>query len=258
VLGLSLAVAALLYAPFVTALRAHQFGEEVRRTQVEAQHHRGSARAQYEAGRVLAGQAETVQPNSPAYSFARAHFERAGELEPGFKLGWLGLMHLACRAGLEREPTWIVELARRLRDAPFGPGDSGVLLTLKEMSIAGNLCLSRKDIEQLFAAALANPTAATHSRAELHSWLADYLVLRERDLPAAQAELERALVIAPYNSGNRLKQAQLAILNGRLADARRMLDSVEKLPLKRSESELLSGLRRCLDNSQAGTACVVK
>jgi hypothetical protein len=258
VLGLSLAVASLIYMPFIMALRAHQFGEEVRRTQVEAQHHRGSARAQYEAGRVLAGQAETVQPNSPAYSFARAHFERAGELDPGFKLGWLGLMHLACRAGLEREPTWIVELARRLRDAPFGPGDSGVLLTLKEMSIAGNLCLSRKDIEQLFAAALANPTAATHSRAELHSWLADYLVLRERDLPAAQAELDRALAIAPYNSSNLLKLGQLAILNGRLADARRTLDTVEKLPLKRSESELLSGLRRCLDYSQAGTACVVK
>ena len=53
--GIALMATMLTYFPFVTALRADQFGDEVRRTQIEAQHHRGSARAQHEAGRVLAG-----------------------------------------------------------------------------------------------------------------------------------------------------------------------------------------------------------
>ncbi|MBI4989023.1 MAG: pilus assembly protein PilF [Rhodocyclales bacterium] len=258
VLGLALASAALIYLPFVTALRAHQFGDEIRRTQIEAQHHRGSARAQYEAGRALAGHAEAVRPETPAYSFARAHYERAGELDPAFKYGLLGLVHLYCKAGQEVEQAWIGELARRLRDTPFGPGDITVMHALKNMSISGELCLKRGEVERLFQAAQANTTAATYTRADLHSWLADYLVLHERDLPAAQVELDRALALAPYNPGNLLKQAQLAILRGRLVDARGMLDRVEKLPLKRSEKEMLSGLRRCLANNQTGTACVVK
>jgi len=257
-LGLTLAVAVLLYLPFVTALRAHQFSGELLRTQIEAQHHRGSPRAQYDAGRVLASQLEAMQTDSPAYSFARAHFERAGELNPGFKLGLLGLIYLNCRAGIPAETGWVAELARRLRNTPFGPGDSGVLLQLKDLSISGTLCLKRADVEQLFVAALDNPTAAPHHRVDMHSWLADYLVLGARDLPAAQIALERALALAPYNSGNRLKRAQLAILLGRRAEALEILAKVEKLPLKRAERELMAELRRCLDSTQAGVACVGK
>lgn len=257
-LGLTLAAAALLYLSFVTALRSHQYSGEILRTQIEAQHHRGSPRAQYEAGRALASQPEATQADSPAYSFARAHFERAGEPNPGFKLGWLGLIYLNCRAGIPAETGWIAELDRRLRNTPFGPGDSGVLLQLKDLSISGTLCLNRADVEQLFAAALDNPTAAPHHRVDMHSWLADYLVLGARDLPAAQIALERALALAPYNSGNRLKRAQLAILLGRQAEALEILAKVEKLPLKRAERELMAELRRCLDSTQAGVACVGK
>ncbi|MGH8858792.1 MAG: tetratricopeptide repeat protein, partial [Polaromonas sp.] len=54
-IGVVFTAAALAYFPFVTALRAHQFGDELRRTQIEVQHHRTSARAQYEAGLTLAG-----------------------------------------------------------------------------------------------------------------------------------------------------------------------------------------------------------
>lgn len=258
VLGFALAAAALAYCSFATLLRSNQFGEEVRRTQIEAQHHRGSPRAHYEAGKVLAGQAGAAHPDMPVYSFSRAHFERAGELDGSFKLGWLGLIYLNCRAGLVVEPAWVEELARRLRNAPFGPGDSGVLLALKEMSISGNICLKRKDVERLFSAALANPTTALHIRVDLHSWQADYLVLGARDLAAAQVELDRALAIAPYNSGNRLKRAQLSILQGHPDEARKMLDHAEKLPLKRADRKLLAELRRCLDNGSTGAACVGK
>lgn len=254
-LGATLAAAALLYLPFVTALRSHQYSGEILRTQIEAQHHRSSPRAQYEAGRALASQPEATQADSPAYSFARAHFERAGEASPGFKLGWLGLIYLNCRAGILAETGWIAELGRRLRNAPFGPGDSGALLQLKDLSISGTLCLKRAEVEQLFAAALDNPTAAPHHLVDMHSWLADYLVLSARDLPAAQIALERALALAPYNSGNRLKRAQLAILLGRRAETLEILAEVEKLPLKRAERELMAELRRCLDSTQAGVAC---
>ncbi len=203
---------ALLYLPFVTALRAHQFGDEIRRTQVEAQHHRGSARAQYDAGRALAGHAEAMRIDAPAYSFARAHFERAGELDPGFKPGWLGLIYLNCKPDSRLERAWIDGIGPPLAQTPFGPADSERAVQPEGDVHRRHACAWR---DRMSNGSLLRrwPTrpVALHVRADLHSWLADYLVLRERDLAAAQVELGRALEIAPYNSGNRLKRAQLAI-----------------------------------------------
>ncbi|MCZ7654259.1 MAG: hypothetical protein M5R42_08165 [Rhodocyclaceae bacterium] len=131
VLGITLATAALAYFSFVTLLRSNQFGEEIRRTQLEAQHHRGSARAQYEAGRVLAGQAEAIHPEMPTYSLARAHFERAGEVGSAFKLGWLGLIYLNCRAGMTADSSLDRGTSSSSPRRPFGPGDGRVLLSLR-------------------------------------------------------------------------------------------------------------------------------
>ena len=257
-LGTALAAAAVVYLSFVTALRTHPFGNEILRTQIEAQHHRGSARAQYEAGRALAAQADALHHETPVHAFARAHFERAGELDPAFKFGWLGLLHLNCHAGLGVEPAWITEFSRSLRETPFAPGDSTALLALKDLALSLGTCIGREDVERLFGAALANPSAPPHARADLHAWLADFLVLRERDLPAARAELERALALAPYNPGNRLRQVQLDLLQGRFEDATRHLDDAEKLPLKRSERKALAAFRACLDSRAAGTSCVIE
>jgi len=257
-LGVTVAAAALIYLPFVTALRAHQFGNEILRTQIEAQHHRGSARAQYEAGRALASQADAMRPETPIHAFARAHFERAGELDPAFKLGWLGLLYLNCRAGLGVEPAWIEAFARALGSPPFGPGDSTALLSLKDLALSHDSCIGRGMVERLFGAAHANPSVPLHARADLHAWLADYLVLRARDLPAARAELDRALALAPYNPGNRLRLVQLDLLQGRFGDAALHLADVEKLPLKRSEGRMLAALRACLDNRATGASCTIE
>lgn len=257
-LGLTLAATALAYCAFVTALRAHQFGEETRRSQIEVQHHPDSARAQYEAGKILAKLAQSADPGAPAYFFARTHFERAGALDPGFKLGWLGLTHLNCRAGKPAEAAWKQALVRRLRETPFGPGDQSLMFSLKEMAIAGTLCLDRVDIESLFGAARANPTVTPPVRAKLHSWLADYLALGARDPVAARVELDQSLAIAPYNPSNRLKRAQLAFLLGEHAEVRRRLDELREARLSTAERETLSQLRTCLDGPNPSAACVVR
>ncbi len=222
-LGVTLVSVALAYFPFVTALRSHQFGDEVRRTQIEAQHHRKSSRAQYEAGRVLAGLPEAQAPNSPTHAFARAHYEMAGELDPGSKFGWLGLIHLDCQAGLPVKRAETEELSRRLREKRFAPGDRNVLYGLKEMAIAGSICLSRPEVDGLFAAALVNPGVSPGVGAMLHSWHADYLWLRAHDLAAARAALGLSLALNPANPSNRLKWAQLLLISGQREQARQLL-----------------------------------
>lgn len=257
-LGLTLAAMALGYCGFVTALRAHQFGDETRRSQIEVQHHPESPRAHYEAGRAVAMLDQSADAEGPTYFFARTHFERAGDLDPGFKLGWLGLMHLNCRAGKPAEAGWSEALGRRLRETPFGPGDQSMMFTLKEMAIAGALCVERADIESLFAAARANPLVTLPVRAKLHSWLADYLALGARDAAAARAELDRSLAIAPYNPSNRLKRAQLAFLLGEYSESRRMIGELREAALNPAERETLAQLRTCLEAAKPSAACIAR
>ena len=249
-LGVTLAGVALAYLPFVTALRAHQFGDELRRTQIEAQHHRTSARAQYEAGLTLAGLSESANPNSPTHAFARRHYEMAGELNSNFKFSWLGLIHLNCQAGLPAERVEINELARRLKSTPFAPGDRNVLYSLKEMSIAGSICLTRPDVDALFAAALANPGVSPGVQAMLHSWHADYLWLQANDLPAAGAALGQSLKLNPANPSNRLKWAQLLFIAGERVPARQLLLDLRDANLAADERKTLNELLAAGDMAQ--------
>lgn len=244
--GVALVTVFIGHGALITGLRAHQYGDEIRRTQIESQHHRDSARTHYDAGRALVSRL-AITADSPQYSFARSHYEQAGELAPDFKYPWLGLIHLNCTVGLPVEAEWLEKLSESLRLSPFGPGDRGVLYSMKEMSIAGSLCLRRTEVEALFAAALANPTAASHVRAILHSWLADYLTLAVRDLPAAQAALDKSLAISPHNASNRLKRAQLAYLQGRGKEALDMLVGLNDARLVQSDRETLALLRACLE-----------
>lgn len=252
-LGMTLAAVFIGYSAMITGLRAHQYGDEIRRTQIESQHHRDSARTHYDAGRALVSRLE-ITANSPQYSFARSHYEQACELAPDFKFSWLGLIHLNCAVGLPVEGRWLRELSRRLRGMPLGPGDRGVLYSVKEMSGAGSLCLQRADVEELFGAALANPTAASHVRAIFHSWLADYLTLTVHDLPAAQSALDKSLAISPHNASNQLKRAQLDYLQGRGKETMERLDRIDIARLTRSEKETLAMLAACLDGS-GNTLC---
>lgn len=253
-IGVALATAALAYFPFVTALRAHQFGDEVRRTQIEAQHHRKSAQAQYQAGLALAELPEAAMPNSPIHAFARAQYELASELDADSKFGWLGLIHLNCKAEIPVEQAWINELSRRLRETPFAPADRNVLFSLKEMSIDGTICLSRPDMQMVFSAAFSNPTVSPFVLAILYSWYADYLVLREHDLPAAQGALARSLQLNPANPSNRLKWAQLILLDGRRDEAAQLLKALGNAQLSSSEKRTAAKLLACLegDASQCG------
>lgn len=240
--GVALTVAALLYFPFVTALRAHQFGNEVRRTQIEAQHHRTSPRSQYEAGRTLAGLSEAANSNSLTYALARRHYELANSLDPAFKLGWMALIHLNCQAGLPVERAEFDELSRRLRETPFAPADRTVLYGLKEMSISDSICLTRPDVDSLFTAALANPGVSPGVQAMLLSWHADYLWLGVHDLAAARGALMQSLKLNPADRSNRLKWAQLLLLAGEQEPARQLLLELRELNFSADERNTINEL----------------
>lgn len=238
----TLALVALIYFPFVTALRAHQFGDDVRRTQVEVQHHPASARAQYEAGSVLSSLPEAVISTSAIYATARTNFVLASQIDPNMKVGLLAIVDLDCKAGLSIARAELIELSRRLRETPFSPGDRNVLYRLKEEAIAGAVCYTRPDVDHLFADAIANPSVSLGVQSILHSWRADYLWLREHDLVAAIEALKQSLVLNPVNLSNRLKWAQLMLLSGKTDQARQLLQALKDQHFSAQERDTLNEL----------------
>lgn len=240
--GITLVATALVYSSFVTGLRANQFGEDLRRTQLEAQHHPASAQARHEAGIALSNLPEAAVPDSRIYALVRNHYQAASEADPDFKMSLLGLIHLDCKAKKALNRAAFDELSRRLHQTRFAPGDRSVLYSLKVMAIDGTACMSRPEVDSLFASAIANPGVSPFVQAFMHSWHADYLWLHERDLPAARSALGQSLALNPGNPSNRLKWAQLVLISGEREQALRLLRELRGENLSADERQTLNEL----------------
>lgn len=233
---------AVLGCAVLTAMRAHQYGDELRRTLAEVQHHPDSARSRYNLGMILASLPAAAQAGTMAHGMAREHLERATALDPNFKMALLELLSLDCNAGQGVDEASLDELSRRLRSTLFAPGDRNVLYQLKEMAVASRICLGRGQVEGLFRAALANPQAGPGVQAMLYSWLADYFWLRDRDLAAAKTALGQSLALDPGNPSNRLKWAQLLWLGGERQAGRMLLLELRSSRLTAEERKTLEQL----------------
>lgn len=235
----TLAIGGLLFLSMtsITALRANQFGDEVRRTLLAAQYQPRSALAQFDAANTLARLPSITAIVSPFYERAHAYYNAANSLNPDIKVASLGLLYLYCKTGQVPPEREVDELRRRLRSTPFAPGDRTVLYSLKEMSIAGTLCLERSQVDSFFVAAISNDTVSPDVRSTLYSWYADYLWLHARDMNAARTALSQSLTLNPDNPSNRLKWAQLLFLSQEREASAQILIALKDARLSREERE---------------------
>ena len=250
-----LVVGVLLFSVLITAMRSHQFGDEIRRTQIEAQHHPASSQANYEAALTIVRTYNLEDGNSPTYFFARRHYEIATELDETSKHGLVGLIHLNCLVRRDVEPQWLELLVDRIARVPFTYGDQSLFHGIKEMAIAGNLCLDEDQVRRIFHAKLADSSAPARVRARLHSWFADYLVLRMKDLEGARGELGKALELVPNHPGNLLKLTQIFILEGDKTEAMRQLQKLNRSALSGPDRRMFDELAGCLHDD--GKRCAL-
>jgi hypothetical protein len=234
-----LAGSALLVCAGMTALRAYQFGEPVRRTQFEAHNKPFSARTQYEAGATLLGLPALTEQTA---SMARNHLVAANTADPHFKAAALGLIELNCQATKNAGSAEVDNLVKRLGSTPFAPGDRNILYNVKERMNAGTLCLTRAEVDSLFVAALGNLTVSNGVAALLHSWHADYLWLSQHDMAAARAALAQSLKLNPAESSNGLKWAQLLFISGERVATGKALLALKRENLSMEERKTLDEL----------------
>jgi tetratricopeptide (TPR) repeat protein len=237
-----LALVGVLGCAAITAVRAHQYGNELRRTLAEVQFHPTSARAQYNLGIVLSALPTAAQVGTMTHSMAREHLMRATELDPNFKMALLEVLSQGCRASQGVDEVALAELTQRLRATLFAPGDRNVLYYAKEMAVAGQLCIWREQMEGLFRAALANPQTGVGVQSMIYSWLADYFWLGTGDLAAAKEALGQSLALNPEQPSNRLKWAQLLWLSGESQAARQVLLQLRSESLSAQERQTLEQL----------------
>lgn len=227
---------------FVTATRAHMFGAEDVRTQIEAQHHPDSARANYEAGRTLVAAADVDRGNLMATVLARQHFERASSLDGHYKMGLFGLLVLECGLSQRIDRSALDELSYRFRQKLILQEDGSILNAIVDMSKSGRLCLRKVEIEDLFAAFLANRGVSANDRISAYSLLADYRWLQVRDIAGSRDALFQALKLEPDNRSLRLKEAQLDYIAGDREAARGLLMELRREKFSAEERQTLEEL----------------
>lgn len=244
--ALALCASLSVYYVFTTVLRAHQYGEDLRRTQLEVEHHPDSARAQYEAGRYMAGLPTATRAGSMMYVMARLHYEKSFKLNSQIKIPLVGMLYLECRAGAP-VPKWAVgELAKRLRETPFTPGDSSVMFSIRNLLMEVNHCLGREDVDLIFEAALGNSRLKDHPRMLIHAWYADSLVYSAREYQGALVQLGKASQLHPMHPSVQLRIIQLEILSGHQSKAREMMAILVPSGLSPPEREIYHSLQECL------------
>jgi hypothetical protein len=245
-LAVTLMIGFVGYVATITFIRASMYGNEFNRTQIEAQYHSESARANYEAGRMLARAVESGQGSDLAIILAKKHFEKTAALDPDYKLGLLGSIILACGTAGQVDVTAYDELVRRFRERLFLQEDTSILVSLVEFASAKLLCLDRAQMDGLFEAFASNERTSPVKRVEMHSLHADYLWLSLSDNAGAQAALKRALALDPGNSSVHLKLAQLEYIAGDLTAAKDRLGRISEVRLSPGERDTLKGLMSAL------------
>lgn len=195
----------VILASAYTGMRSMQYSDELKGLQTEVSYHPHSPRANYAVASVFMQHGYGAQGDPLGDVLIKHHFLKAGELDPSFKLGYLGLIVWACASGRSPDPGWLDELEQRLRSTPFGPKDREFAADLLPPLLAFKDCIDRPDALRLFMAGSENPRLRNSTKANFLEMAADYELLARADLHSSIRFLKQALKIAPYMQGLREK-----------------------------------------------------
>lgn len=254
---LAMAASFVFFCALVTALRADQWGDEYRRTQMEAATHPYSARTNFEAGAALMERTflSTNGGNSFAYQSARFFFRRAAELNRNGKEALISQLYLNCLAGAPKDTDLVIALRKRFASTHFPPGDHGVVHSLSELLVENRLCLDDTEVHALVDAALSNPEAKGPIRGMIYAVAMDYAVAKAGSLTLALSYARAAVDSDPSDIPLRINLIRLLLASSKISEALQQYRSLGRLhitPKDKSEFEKIGHQLRSM-NQNTGT-----
>lgn len=215
---------------FSTATRAAQFGDPVGFHLAEAAKHPGSARANYEAGRVL-----MVLMEQGAYDHHRFADEaenlmrRSMASDPDELLAPLAIIRLSAMTNKSALADALEEFLNRLRTGN-PPSTIGPLFrSFHDLVARGGIGLTPRDIKAVFEAALANPKLKGDWRAHVLTSYGLVSLNAFQDPDRAVSLMHEAVAAAPTNPEFHVVTAAILLQADRFAETAEMLENAERL-----------------------------
>lgn len=243
--GLTASLGFLLYCAVLTYIRADMYGDDIRRTQIEAQYHESSVRSQYDAGGLLVN-IYNMQRSASLVPLAMNHFKRANSIDPSFKMALVGMLQLQCLESKRVDDDTFGELVRRFSVGIVAVHERTTINGIANALNAGTLCLSRQQVDQIFSSILSNSFSRDSDKAKILNRYAMYLWLGQGDYPAALNSLMASFRYGDVDPVNRLNAIQLMRILGDTGGVLDMLEFFDGLTLSELDNDSLNDLKKNL------------
>src|SRR5690348_4928248 len=216
---------ALLWFAVATNLRAQEWSNPLRLAVAEANRHPDSARAVYEAGRLLLI-ASNYGPGK-ALEESWKYLRQAAAIPGSSALADQAMIMIADHHREGADDAYWDSMAHKLRDQPIRQEDISALISLTNCYKADICKFDVAQLQRAYEAALSRP----HPIARLNGAYADF----QRDIlhndKLAEVYLARAVADDPGESAYRVDLAVLYARNGQTEEARKQIDALRHMNL---------------------------
>jgi hypothetical protein len=216
---------ALLWFAVATNLRAQEWSNPLRLAVAEANRHPDSARAVYEAGRLLLI-ASNYQPGK-ALEESWKYLRQAAAIPGSSALADQAMIMIADHHREGADDAYWDSMAHKLRDQPIRQEDISALISLTNCYKADICKFDVAQLQRAYEAALSRP----HPIARLNGAYADF----QRDIlhndKLAEVYLARAVAGDPGESAYRVDLAVLYARNGQTEKALQQIDALRRMNL---------------------------
>ena len=222
-IGAVLAACLLLSWAGTTHLRAREWSESLRFSQIEAAKHPHSPRAMYGYGRMLVI-ASNYDPASPYLKPAIDALEKASAIPKSGVLPLSALLLTAAHTHTPASDAWWNEFEARLRKGPIGP---------QEINSIGSLVACARNAECGFPhermVALFEAATQRQPTADVYTMHGDYLINVLHRPDDAIAMSRKAIALRPDVAQYRVNIARQLIYMGRIDEAKAQIATLREM-----------------------------
>ena len=246
--GITLGGFMLLFFAWSTLLRAKEWSNPVRFSQVEVAKHPQSARATYDWARTLIVLGE-YDPKSPFTREAFGAIELARRVPASGVLPVQALLLLAARTGTPIEDDWWTQLNEKLANNPIGPQERSAIGALTKCAVEGHCKFVPQNMLELYAAALSRGPDPF-----VLNIYGDYALNVLGDAELALKVWQEAISLRPGDIQFRANRAKLFIALGKWEEAIADIRTIESIGKFGQSRDIASDLEARLQAAQKSVA----